>query len=56
MKIDTNKKWDQLSPEVQEKLGDIFDTYTFRDALAEIYLHGFDQGHEDALNNVDYIG
>lgn len=55
MKIDTNKKWDQLSPEVQEKLGSIFDKHTLRDALAEIYLHGFDQGHEDALNNVDYI-
>lgn len=65
MKIDTNKKWDQLSPEVQEKLGSIFDKHTLRDALAEIYLHGVDQGHEDAqsifmiyedaLNNIDYI-
>ena len=56
MKIDTNKKWDHLSPEVQEKLCSIFDTYTLRDALAEIYLHGFEQGSEDAFNNVDYIG
>jgi hypothetical protein len=55
MKPDENKMWDQLSPEVQEKLGNIFDTYTLRDALAEIYLHGFDQGAEDAFNNIDYI-
>lgn len=54
MKPDENKKWDQLSLELQEKLSDIFDTYTLRDALAEIYLHGFDQGYEDALINVDF--
>lgn len=52
MKLDENKKWDQLSLEVQKKLSSIFDTYTLRDALAEIYLHGFDQGAADMI--LDY--
>jgi hypothetical protein len=49
MKPDENKKWDELSKEIQDKLGDIFDTYTLRDAIAAIYREGYEDACHEAV-------